>query len=380
MDPCSYPRRILLVATGLTPQVVTETLYGLAVAEEPPWVPTEVHLLTTAEGAERARLTLLSEDPGWFRRLCADYDLPAIHFDEGSIHTIGADGHVGDLRTPGDNEAAADAITEEVRRLTADPEAALHVSLAGGRKTMGFYAGYALSLFGRPQDRLSHVLVSPPFESHPELFYPARERRVIYTPEGRPVDAAEARVLLAEIPFVRLRHGLPEALLAGRTTFSATVAAAQAAVAPPALAFALSRRQVVAGGREIRLPPAELALYLWFAWRRMEGKPPLACPSEGAPEEEHARDFLAAYRALRGPLADTERTEGALRHGMDKAYFLQRRSRLNRRLTEALGPAADPYLLQALGHRPDTRYGLILDPAAIRFETPGDAPIPTESG
>ncbi len=380
MDPCSYPRRILLVATGLTPQVVTETLYGLAVAAEPPWIPTEVHLLTTAEGAERARLTLLSDDPGWFRRLCDDYGLPPIQFDDGSIHTIGRDGRVGDLRTPGDNEAAADAITEEVRRLTADPEAALHVSLAGGRKTMGFYAGYALSLFGRPQDRLSHVLVSPPFESHPELFYPARERRVIYTPEGRPVDAAEARVLLAEIPFVRLRHGLPEALLEGRTTFSATVAAAQAAVVPPALTFDLRRRGVVAGGREVRLPPAEYALYLWFAWRRMEGKPPLACPSDGVPEEDHARDFLVAYRALRGALADTERTEGALRGGMDKAYFLQRRSRLNRRLTQALGPAADPYLLQALGHRPDTRYGLILDPAAIRFETPGDTPIPTESG
>jgi CRISPR-associated protein (TIGR02584 family) len=33
------------------------------------------------------------------------------------------------------------------------------MSIAGGRKTMGFYAGYALSLYGRAQDRMSHVLV-----------------------------------------------------------------------------------------------------------------------------------------------------------------------------------------------------------------------------
>jgi CRISPR-associated protein (TIGR02584 family) len=30
--------------------------------------------------------------------------------------------------------------------------------MPGERKTMGFYVGYALSLFGRAQDRLSHVI------------------------------------------------------------------------------------------------------------------------------------------------------------------------------------------------------------------------------
>jgi CRISPR-associated protein (TIGR02584 family) len=59
-----------------------------------------------------------------------------------------------------------------VRELTADPDCAIHASIAGGRKTMGFYLGYALSLFGRPQDRLSHVLVSSPFESNQNFFYP----------------------------------------------------------------------------------------------------------------------------------------------------------------------------------------------------------------
>ena len=50
--------------------------------------------------------------------------------------------------------------------------ASLHVSIAGGRKTMGFYVGYALSLFARDQDRLSHVLVPPSLESRQDFFYP----------------------------------------------------------------------------------------------------------------------------------------------------------------------------------------------------------------
>ncbi len=43
-----YPRRILLAVTGLTPQVVTETLYALACRPQTPWVPDEIHLVTTA--------------------------------------------------------------------------------------------------------------------------------------------------------------------------------------------------------------------------------------------------------------------------------------------------------------------------------------------
>ena len=79
---------------------------------------------------------------------------------------------LSDIRNAADNEAIADAITAVVRELTADADCAVHASIAGGRKTMGFYLGYALSLLGRSQDRLSHVLISSPFESNPEFFYP----------------------------------------------------------------------------------------------------------------------------------------------------------------------------------------------------------------
>lgn len=174
MNPECYPCRILLCVTGLSPQIVTETLYALAVTGDPCFVPSEIHLLTTADGAERARLTLLSEEPGWFHRLCQDYGLPPIRFTLDTIHILhNAEGRLlGDIRNVADNEAIADAITAKVRELTADPNSAVHTSIAGGRKTMGFYLGYALSLLGRPQDRLSHVLVSSPFESNLDFFYP----------------------------------------------------------------------------------------------------------------------------------------------------------------------------------------------------------------
>jgi hypothetical protein len=257
-----------------------------------------------------------------------------------------------------------------VRRLTEDAASQVHVSLAGGRKTLGFFAGYALSLYGRPQDRLSHVLVDPPFESHPGFFYPTPYSHVIHTqpPDSRPLDTREAKVTLADIPFVRLRHGLPEALLRGRSSFSETVRAAQRTLGPARLEFHLARRRVVAGGLDIPLPPAELAFYAWLARRAAQGMEPLPCPPEGAPAADYAEGFLAAYRAIVGELGDTERVAEGLRTGMDKGYFLSRKSRVNRMLREALGSGADAYAIHAHGRRPQTRFGLGLVPESIRFQ------------
>ncbi len=367
------PRRILLVITGLTPQVVTETLFALW-QKAPDSLPTEIHVLSTAEGVERARLMLFSDDPGWFYRLCKDYRLPPIRFGADSLHTLtDADGHpLTDIRSGQDNTAAADGITEWVRRLTEDDNTQLHVSLAGGRKTLGFFAGYALSLYGRPQDRLSHVLVDAPFESHPGFFYPTPYSHVIYAspPDQKPLDTQNATVTLADIPFVRLRHGLPEALLKGRSSFSATVRAAQTALGPARLDIDLSARIVTAGGIAIPFPPAELAFYTWLARRAQQELEPIPCPSPSLPDypsRAYAEDYRREYHAIVGELGDVDRVVEGLRYGMDKNYFERRKSRVNRMLRDALGAAAAAYEIKGFGRRPRTTYGLTLPSHQIGF-------------
>jgi CRISPR-associated protein (TIGR02584 family) len=261
--PDAFRRRILLAVTGLSPQVVTETLYAL-VHSKPAFVPTEIHLLTTADGAKRARLTLLSEDPGWFHRLRKDYGLPDIKFDASTIHAIKA----SDIRTRIENEELADALTDIIRKMTSDKDCALHVSIAGGRKTMGFYAGYALSLFGRAQDRLSHVLVSEPYESNTEFFYPTPYSKTIYTRDEEPLDTREAEIGLADIPFVRFGKDFDDRLRQGKVTFSQAVAAAQRALDPPLLEIDLDEKCINAGGQRVRVSRVPLAFLSWLARRR----------------------------------------------------------------------------------------------------------------
>jgi hypothetical protein len=271
-----------------------------------------------------------------------------------------------DIRRLRDNEVAADVITEQVRALTADSDSALHVSIAGGRKTMGYYVGYALSLFGRPQDRLSHVLVPEPFESSWDFFYPTPYNRVITTRDNKLADTAEAEVALAEIPFVSLRGGLPERLLTGHASFVQTVAAARRALEPPRLTLDLSARRIQAGGEVVEMPPADLAFYAVMARRRRTGMHAVRWDTEGLDQQ-----FLAEYRRIAGELSgELERAEAALADGMSEGYFDQRKSRTNATLRGALGPQlAVPYLVQGNGARPRTRYGLSIEPDSIGFGT-----------
>ncbi len=362
LHPEGYPRRVLLLVTGLSPQIVTETLYALAVRREPPFVPTEVQLVTTALGREHALLNLLSDAPGWFGALLREYKLPAVRFDEGCIHVpMDGDGRpLEDIRTPEDNARVADIVTERVRVLTEDPATALHVSIAGGRKTMGFYAGYALSLYGRPQDRLSHVLVSPPYEGHPEFFYPTCRPRVIHTldAERKPLDTSRAEVTLAEIPFVRLRHGLDERLLRGEGRFSEAVETAQRALGPVPVVIDPDGPAIEVGGLKVGLPPQLWAFYSWLARRRCGGKGPVVCPPDGVPDPGYAEEYLLEYEDTKGaivadPQARRVTTEERLEKGMDKDFFMQCKSKLHRRLKDALGPeAAMRFGVRGLGGRP----------------------------
>lgn len=366
MQPEEFPRRVLFTVSGLTPQIVTESIYALTLQQTPPFVPTQLVVMTTSDGANRVRLTLQGSDPGWLGRFRDDYKLPAIGFAPDDVRVLlGRDGfELPDIRTREDNEAAADAITETIRELTADPECALHVSLAGGRKTLGFFAAYALSLYGRAQDRLSHVLVSPDFESNPEFYYPTEYDRVIYTREGKPLNTKDARVSLADIPFVRMREGLSPALRRGRASYAEAVAAVQGRLDPPRLVIDPGKQQVTAGRTTFHLPPRLLAFYTWMARKRFTDEPWVEKSDSGglAADLKHQSEYLQEYARL----STRDEDEKATSDGMTPESLRQRISALKAVLLERIvDPMPERYLVKNVGQRGRSLYGLDLPSGAI---------------
>ena len=326
-------QKILLAVSGMSPQILTETLYALI--QEKNWIPDQVLLITTEKGRANAIEQLLGEQ-GHFRKLLDDYQIShPVDFTGESISVIrDINGHaLADLRTPEDNEAAANTISAKVRELTKDPTIELHISLAGGRKTMGFYAGYALSLFGRPQDRLSHVLVSEHYESNKDFYYPTPYAKKIHSGGNQALDTSIAKVWLAEIPFVRLRSGLPQSLLEGQHSFSETVKLARKATEKAKLTLDPEECCYWVNGVQGKLTSVQMALLLW-ASKRTKVITPLV---EGEKSAEYAHEILQLVNEFNLPLHRT--TEKKLEKGDLAQPFLETNiSRLNRQLNLELGP------------------------------------------
>lgn len=376
-SPTNRCRKVLIAVTGLSPQVLTETVFALATRKAEPWIPDEIVLITTARGAENARLQLLSDDPGWFFRLCREWALPPIEFRAESIFVVRRpDGSaLDDIRDDQDNLCVADGIASIVRKYALRPDTEIHASIAGGRKTMGYCLGYAMSLFGRAQDHLSHVLVSSPFENHPDFFYPSAKPRIIRSLDRGfdALDASKARVWLGDIPFVRLGEGLPAGLLGGTSSFADAVRLAQRQLSAPMLELRRATHRITCAGTTIDLPPIQMAFLCWFAGRKLRGAPPLLKPKTGGYSE--AAEFLLEYRRVVPLIRDTGMTAERLSAGMDKSFFEETNSKLKRTLVEVLGPnGALPYLVVGSG-RPK-RYELGLGKNLIRLvdEIPSESP------
>ena len=380
--PAGFEKRILLCVAGLSPQVITETFYVLATRDK--FLPTDVHIITTAEGAHRVRLTLLEDDPEeqHFYRLCTDLDIDpvGIRFDTETIHQIPAgdknpssahhaEAGLDDIRSLADNQAAADTITAIVRDLTADSQAAIHASIAGGRKTMGFYLGYAMSLFGREQDRLSHVLISPPFESHPRFYYPPKKPKVLRDNNKRPIHTRHAEITLADIPFVRLRGHLDGSILGEEASYSETVRRAQRNVDPPKLILDRENKTIQCGDHSITFSPNLFAFYAWIARRLLADNPGIHWTQDNV-----SKEYLEEYVRIVGEYsADYENACVSLRRGMDKDFIDPKASKINKQIKKMLGKEpARPYLISTLGVIPESRYrlkGLTLKKEQVRFLT-----------
>ncbi|MFO1498743.1 MAG: CRISPR-associated ring nuclease Csm6 [Verrucomicrobiota bacterium] len=214
---------VLLAVTGMSPAVLTETVWALA-QESPAVIPRRVIAVTTIAGRqaiEREVLTPAREgEPTIWQALRRSVLGPESEQDArlilepprlimASNPRTGSTDWLEDIRTVEDNRAAADFLLAEVRQHTASNDQRLVASLAGGRKTMGALLHAAFNFLAREQDRLTHVLVSEPFDDpalKPRFYFPGQPEQALRTRDGQVVRAAAACPQLADVPFVPLRN------------------------------------------------------------------------------------------------------------------------------------------------------------------------------
>jgi CRISPR-associated protein (TIGR02584 family) len=365
-------RATLVFVAGASPQIITETAYALL---RSPMPITDVHVLTTAAGRRIIEERLFGRERRWSSFVRVHPRARQYRFSPRRIVMLrDAQGRaLEDVRSADDNAAAADQIARFVREHTSASDPPLHASIAGGRKTMGYLLAAAMLLYGRPEDRLSHVLVRPASLEGTDFFFPVRARRGVLRfrgPEGRRIDVAASAIAvgLAELPFPRLRgvKGLGEL---PALPFSAVVAELQTdldALIRPRVRVHRAENAVDCGGRTVRLSPVQTEIYAMLAERRQRGCGLEAC-------SDCPRCFLPT-REIAGEFHDelSRRMRVKESSGVGPTWgernFEPEVSKINDKLRRALHGASERYEIAIRGVKGHRLYGIALPPAALTIE------------
>jgi len=368
---------VMLAVVGLSPQVVTEAVYALACEGRQ---VDEIHLITTRSGRDEIMKQLLSPGDGKLAALCREYNLPLPDCGPHTLHVLTTDGaEIDDIVTQEDNENLLSLCLELAWKHTAREDRAVCFLVAGGRKTMTSCLTLAAQLYGRPCDRIYHVLVSPEFESCRDFWYPPRESTPITLrdPRGNPYqkESRYAEINLIPLPFVSLRDKMDKSLLA-RPRPPAELIASLIKEEEKELCVDLSAGRLVYGRQECDLTPAHLALYAWFASRKKDCPRPkrsscrecVECFCEAA---EVVSTFAPQIRRFYQLIPGSRLVEEMSRSGivdLSAENFRSYRAKINAKITQAFGTsAAEKLIISATGRKPDTRYGIRIDRKGIRM-------------
>ena len=359
---------ILLSVTGMSPAVLTETVWALA-READPVLPSRVIAVTTALGRQEIERQLFQPLPRFggqtvwhsLREQLAARGLEVaarLRFGTTSddirvITGVEAEAQrsreLQDIRTPADNEAAADFLLEQVRTIVENPDTQLIASIAGGRKTMGALLYACLTLAGRETDRLTHVLVSEPYETLREFYFPSQPGGPIVRPEignqqsGPSFDPAAAVVELADVPFVALRNLFQRELGRKAGTFSRLVETCRENVRQRAaeglrVSIDTARLELEVNGQVVKLAPLEHLLLIFLARRAKHGEPAYGSYDLGVDDLNAFRtDFVS--RAPKDDFSDWRHAD-SLRAAWDEQEIRKAVSGIRAKLRQRGGDAA----------------------------------------
>lgn len=365
-------KNILLAVTGLSPQVITETLYAF---HQNSRAVHEIHVITTREGKEIIYAELLGEKRGYYFKYLEDYNLNpmAIGFGRRNIHVITDEYgiEISDIVTETDNESLLKTCLELTFEFTKDPDTAVFFSVAGGRKTMSACLSLAAQMYGRAQDRLYHVLVSPEFESNREFYYPPVESKTIPLKDrnGQTFfkETRFATINLVHIPFVSIRERLSVDMLKTPED-PGTLMLSIVKEGVSRLTVNLISGKIICKGQEMDLQPARMALYAFFVIQKKNCKKDVKtcgscedCFIDIQTVFDKQEQITELYGKVSGTRPLEEMSDTGIT-GLNADNFNSYKSRIKENLLYRFGPYALQDLeIAAIGKRPNKRYGILMD-------------------
>ncbi len=371
-------KNILVAVVGLSPQVITETLYGIYQSGR------KIHkivIITTNQGKKKIFESLVVGKHSFFNRFLEEYDIPkeSILFDHDSIHVIKDEygNEISDFESEEENNFLLKLCLEIAFELTSTDDTAVYFSVAGGRKTMSSCLTLAVQLYGRPQDRLCHVLVSPEFENCNDFYYPPKNHTTIKLEDKNGEifykNTKYAKVNLVNIPFISVRNNFADKN-PGRIKDPGAFMLSLVQDVKPVLRVDFILKKLIFKDVELDLMPAHLALYGFFAIlkknctknRQTCGKC-TDCFLQSFQILERQSEITEIYNNARGFKTNNEsRSEGIM--NLDYENLRSFKSKIKKILETRFGSRIlQDIEIASVGTRPDTCYGIMIDKSLLEI-------------
>lgn len=263
---------VLLAILGESPGVLTETLWGIA-ENDPASFPSEISIMTTRRGQQTLQQQFRSRTlPCLTQKLNQTFGewfytpllRTQIFPDRENMKEL------DDLLSRSDVDIAGDAMLRWVRGYAFEENTRILASISGGRKSMTSLFTTCMTLLGKPEDRMFHVHVPPPYDRplDPPFLFPGQYAEHT-TQDGTLVSGSDVKITLIEMPFIPL-HLMYQSYWGQSTArFTDMVAAFHKALDPDHIpAITLSRKKRCLSWDDKTIPLSETETkFLTLYWK-----------------------------------------------------------------------------------------------------------------
>jgi len=262
---------ILIATVGLTPETVTETIYYYYKQNDDKRLFSDFKLVTTEKG--RAGIIKELFDNGWLGKLEKALDVAPntiLLTAENIIVLKDENGNtIDDVRTTENANQERLTLFKLFRKLTADENNRLTVSIAGGRKTTSASIALALQIYGREQDDLIHVMV-------PENKRQENTKTPWFFPENN-----DERIEVSNLPIIKTRKLMEGSLPIESPENLLEVAQIRLNQLTPIVSVVIKGNSILIDSQTIQLSPIIMMVWRYFARNKIEkcaSDPGSICP------------------------------------------------------------------------------------------------------
>ena len=251
---------ILVISVGITPQIVTETLFYYYKLAKTIRKFSKIVLITTEAGREKLVEELF--DNKWLNKLENKLGFKAnqIPLKEDDIHVIkDKDGQpIWDVRNTEESKYETKLLFHLFKELTNDADSRLTVTVAGGRKSMGVSTGLALQLFGRDQDEMIHIIVPQERFNDKEWFFPEDPK------------CESEKIEVSDIPFIKIRKLVSDTLNVDDPDELLEIAQTRLDEVSPIQHLVIQKNSIIIDSNTIQLSPLNMMVWRYLARKKIE--------------------------------------------------------------------------------------------------------------